>query len=67
MALLVSTSVLEVSLTCKRLKSVADPGAQEWGVGLRRVEPSPRPPLRLVKIVSLKKSIAFTLALLLSE
>ena len=33
MALFVSTSVVEVSLTCKRWKSVADPGAQEWGGG----------------------------------
>lgn len=60
MALLVRTSVPEVSHTCKRWYSVVDPGAQEKGVGLKMVGPAPPPPVRLVKSVSLKKSIIFT-------
>ena len=37
---------------------MVDPGAQEKGVGLKMVGPAP--PVRLVKSVSLKKSIIFT-------
>ena len=39
---------------------MVDPGAQETGVGLKMVGPAPSPPVRLVKSVSLKKSIIFT-------